>query len=186
MGKKLLAGALAAIMMLCVSVPALAFEDSQTVSANSDSLGPSVYLSAKSKIAFAKEMDALCAEKVEKNNISSASRDEVKTLLLQAANATGSEKTTINEKLADYNIYEFKGQVLNSNGIVIQSQSNDVTISTPSTYYDARERSWTVTCGGYWKTSNWEINPWTAYGNIGGPDGFGVGFTSVSGTGGIS
>ena len=181
-GKKLLAGIIAVIMIIFVSVPALVYEDRQAESAISAPPGPSVYLSAKDKLAFAKEMDALYAEKLQENDVSFASRDEVSTLLLQAATAIGSGKTAINEKLADYSIYEFNGQVLNSSGIVVQSQLNDVTVLAPSVYYDARERSWTVTCGGSWKTNDWEINPWTVYGNVGGPDGFGMEFTNVSGT----
>lgn len=36
------------------------------------------------------------------------------------------------------------------------SSSSDVTVSTPTIYYNAYNKTWTVTCGGYWKNMNWE------------------------------
>lgn len=180
MSKKTVAIVIAVIMMLCISTPTLAFEDSRTKNSIPDPIGPSVYMSAEDKISFATEMDALYDEGVQKNEISSASREDIDTLLLQAANATDSEKVAINEELANFGIYEFEGQVINP-GIGIESAVSDVTVSTPSIYYEAVVHTWTVTCGGYWDNDNWTYDQ-LVYANVGGPDGFGVGYTSVSGT----
>lgn len=100
--------------------------------------GPSAYMSADKKLAFAQEMDTLYSQNMKTEVFTKTSREErqnkIDMLLLQAANATVAEKTAINRKLAALGVYEFEGEVLNAPATT-RSGSNNVTVSTPLVYY---------------------------------------------------
>ena len=145
-----------------------------------------VYMSAEDKIAFAKEKDAIYAAQAQPQNISAnpvTRHTEVRELIKQAVFAPESEKEGIREELACYGIYEFEGQIIDSPDGQTRSSSGDVNVHAPTIFYDSSAQTWTVSCSGGWRTNNWDTPIFPAlFGNVGGEDGFGIGFTSLAGT----
>lgn len=134
---------------------------------------PSVYLSAADKRSFAAEMDRRYAEQSLERNTEAPVREVVDALLLQIPNASPVEKEAINAELASCGVYEFEAPVIGR-----QTETEDVTLAAPGVYYEAWSANWSITCGGHWNNNNYG----DVIGNVGGPDGFGVGFTSTSDT----
>ncbi|MCT4544815.1 MAG: hypothetical protein N4A63_14870 [Vallitalea sp.] len=67
--------------------------------------------------------------------------------------------------------------------------TGDVSMTEPWITYDSHNNEWIVTCGGYWENADYSDGIgklWAGYvgeiKNVGGRDGFGVGFTSTTGT----
>lgn len=57
--------------------------------------------------------------------------------------------------------------------------TGDVSIYAPEVYYQASNQTWVVSCGGKWKNGNALPKLSFFVETIGGPDAFGVGYTSV-------
>ena len=76
---------------------------------------------------------------------------------------------------------------LTDSTIVPFSSSSNVVLEKPVIMYDSVPNGWIIAGGGYWK-SGWDTSASVApggtgnYYSVGGPDGVGVGFTSVSGS----
>ena len=136
---------------------------------------PSVYLSATDKLTFAKEMDELYAKQSLLRSSPTPTREIVDALLLQVLNATPEEKAAINAELETYGVYEFEAPVIES-ASTCATDSGDVALDTPTIYYEAWSTYWSVTCGGHWKNNEYGDSA----GNVGGADGFGVGYTNSS------
>ena len=179
MMKKFLSIILAFAMMLSFSIPAFATEvNNETSNAN---IGNSVYLDAESKIAFANEKDALYANSPSTCSFASDAEkiDYIDELRAKAEFANGSELNAILNELESLGVYRYDAT---AEGISTYATENgDVTINTPTIYYNAWESSWTVTCSGEWKNDDWR-NDKSSAGNVGGLDGFGVGYYNTSGT----
>lgn len=169
--KKLVSVALSAVMVMGMSVTAFANETSEPA----NTVAPSVYLSATAKIEFAKEMDELYASQSSTRSVTTPTREIVDALLLQAANATPEEKAAINAELESYGVYEFDAPII-ERPTTCTTDSGDVKLSAPTIYYESWSKNWSVTCGGNWKNSEYG----DIIGNVGGADGFGVGYTNSS------
>lgn len=146
----------------------------ETASQN-DMGNPSVYLSATDKLTFAKEMDELYAKQSLLRSSPTPTREIVDALLLQVPNATPEEKAAINAELETYGVYEFEAPVIESVS-TCATDSGDVALDTPTIYYESWSKNWSVTCGGHWKNNEYGDSA----GNVGGADGFGVGYTNSS------
>lgn len=136
---------------------------------------PSVYLSATEKVQFAEEMDRLYAMQTLSKNTITPTRETVDRLLLQIPNATPEERVAINEELASYGVYEFNAPIIERPN-TRATDSGDVVLDAPTIYYEAWSNNWSVTCGGHWKNKEYG----DTVGNVGGADGFGVGYTNCS------
>lgn len=169
--KKLVSLALTAVMVMGMATTASAEE---TASQN-DMGNPSVYLSATDKLTFAKEMDELYAKQSLLRSSPTPTREIVDALLLQVPNATPEEKAAINAELETYGVYEFEAPVIES-ASTCATDSGDVALDTPTIYYESWSKNWSVTCGGHWKNNEYG----DSVGNVGGADGFGVGYTNSS------
>lgn len=133
-----------------------------------------IYLDAKSKQSFAEEMDRVYEVALEKNEIFEVSNDIVEQLMVRAAFADGDEKIALLEQLEAYGIYQYNENI----NAELYSDSSDVTINAPNIFYSASANTWTVSCQGSWKNSNWNTGE---TGNVGGYDAFGVAYTRASG-----
>lgn len=99
-------------------------------------------------------------------------------MILKAASSDSNVDEIYNE-LESYGSYVM--DPVDSNSLVspMSSSGSDVTINTPTIYYNAYNNTWTVSCGGYWKNNNWN-EAISVPGNVGGTDGFGVYYTSIT------
>lgn len=70
---------------------------------------------------------------------------------------------------------EFEAPVIES-ASTCATDSGDVALDTPTIYYESWSKNWSVTCGGHWKNNEYG----DSVGNVGGADGFGVGYTNSS------
>lgn len=151
------------------------------------------------KMNFAMKMDNLYAQT---NSINSLAKTDLNynDLVSQAFFAKGEEKKQLLEELSAVGIYCFSANSTNSinestssdassdhndeimpNGLAIYPAcgTTDVTIYAPEIYYQASNRTWIVSCGGQWNNGK-ALPTFSLFEtNIGGPDAFGVGYTSI-------
>ncbi|WP_186333792.1 hypothetical protein [Paenibacillus xylanexedens] len=113
------------------------------------------------------------------------------TLAKLTAEAKDEEEITdVMESLGVYKLEipkEYNDEFLGALAI----DNSNITMTKPNIYYDSNSKEWVVVGGGYWKNDNWiEHNPlvWPGIGrvgetyNVGGVEGFGVGYTSMGDT----
>ncbi len=154
------------------------------------------------KKTFAQEMDTKLALQMENGNIKEFDEDKINTLREQYSFATTDiEKKHYSDELGKYGVYVFNEYIAEeSNGfsdvILVanevapsatpnamigsfpSSDSSDVTLNTPTVFYDSIVKEWTVTCGGEWKNNN--CKPTAYIGTyVGDADAFGVGYTNI-------
>lgn len=168
-------------MSLSVSLLLLVFCTMSVSASDGDSglssiraINNGIYLDAESKQDFAEEMDRVYEEAMEKNEIIKVSNDDVEQLMVKVAFADGNEKLALLEQLEMCGVYQYNKNI----DVELYSDSSDVTIKAPNIFYSASANTWTVSCQGNWKNSNWNTG---GTGNIGGYDGFGVAYTKASG-----
>jgi hypothetical protein len=161
------------ILHLCI-LNVSAAEIETTVPNNSNSL----YLSAKDKSDFKKIKDKDFNKNLKEGKIKKADIKRIEELMLTAVSDMYADKAAIYAELETYGSY-----VMNPSNdeITAFTYNGDVTVSTPTVYYNSYNNTWTVTCGGFWKNNNW-MNDRVVNGYMGGQDGFGVGYTSITGT----
>lgn len=138
----------------------------------------SIYLSAFEKTSFQAEKLKKYEKDLSNGEIKNASTEYIESLILRAASSSDNVDG-IYEDLESYGTYLINPTDSNTLITPMSSADSDVTINTPSIYYNAYNNTWTVSCGGYWKNNNWsEIT--ALPGNVGGTDGFGVYYTSIT------
>lgn len=145
--------------------------------------GVSVKMVAADKIQFANEKDVLAAQR----NLNDCTRstnqqEQIDLLILQAASSSGEERERIINELESYGVYRYPTEVINRP--TSRSQNSDVVINAPDIYYTTGDQTWTVATGGYWRNENWkkDVTITSIGGNVGGVDGFGVGYSNTGGT----
>lgn len=160
-------------MLFSLSSAAYAEEDKQTTELSNIN-GPSVYLSRSDKLEFADQMSSVYAQKLLLNEVKVPTRDLIDNLLLQVSIASPAEQKQINAELESYGVYKFDCPVIERT--TTRTGTGDVTLAAPVIYYEAWNNCWSVTCGGEWNNTNYGgyIN------DVGGDDGFGVGYTNSS------
>lgn len=124
--------------------------------------------------------------------ITKKSQDEIDYILARMT-SEGVNQDVIAKEVEKYGIYkleipnEVKGDYVNS----LSTDNTDVTMTDPAVYYDYNKKQWVVVGGGYWHSNDWlQYVPaiWTGGGHegstvdVGGRDGFGLGYTNTSGT----
>lgn len=179
MKRKILSVFMAIVMILPSTMSAFATEvDTDTLPAN---VGTSIYLDAETKLAFANEKDALYASMPATCSFTSDEEkiEYITELRARAEFASGSELDAVLAELESLGVYRF--DLARTGNSSRATENGDVTINTPTIYYNAWEPSWTVTCSGEWKNDDWK-NDKSSAGNVGGLDGFGVGYYNTSGT----
>lgn len=137
----------------------------------------SIYLDAESKLSFAEHMDKKCQEALTKGEIYVITDVEKNELLTNFSFSTGQERENMRLELEKYGIYEFEPDSQSDSELMPYSDNSDVTVNTPSIVYDSIPKHWIVMCSGTWKNSNWMDS--LKVGNVGGKDGFGVGYTHI-------
>lgn len=176
------------MLLLFMSTSIIPASASYAVTSNNEIAGISIPLDSQHMEEFAHNMTAIY-ESAKGNSILLESPSErINELLLRIPLADAEEKELINTELETYGVYEYT--VFNSDNAAspcsISPDNGDVTLSTPSIYYQTWESSWTITCGGTWNNDSWKVgsgntgilNPTN---EVGGNDAFGVGFTNTSG-----
>lgn len=135
------------------------------------------------------ELVKLAEQKVKSGNIIKKSTGEINQMLLRLASEGVSEDTMAKE-MEKYGVFKLntpKEQMVTLTNV----DQSDISMSTPMIYYDSNTSEWVVVGGGYWITNDWlEHVPslWPGLGlegeiyNVGNTNGFGVGYTSTSGT----
>lgn len=168
--KKLVAFVLLAALFMGMTIPVSAEESSPSVMSSAE-----VYLEANSKLEFSQQMDIRYSTDLKAGKIERGSLEEIEKLMMQSTFASGKEKEEINERLEMYGVYEFMPNT-NTPTTVPYSGTNDITMQTPTIFYEAWENSWSVTCGGNWNNRNWHVGSLTS--NVGDADAFGVGYSN--------
>ena len=175
--KKIIAAVLTAAMAMSVGIPAFASENVE-VNENLQAVSEkAVYMNASEKMNFANQMDVLYQNAVNNGTMERASREEIDLLIEQVTFASGAERKALVQKLSEYGVYVYETE--SDFAIAPLSDSGDVTLVKPTVVYEATDKTWTVTCGGNWLNTSWST---VLAGNVGGLDGFGVGYTNISGT----
>lgn len=166
------------VFVLMMNLFTLSISAEENTDYNLKSNKGSVYFSAKTKTNFKNTKDKEYNTKLKGGKIKKANTKKIEELMLEEISSVYADKKAIYSSLESYGCY-----VLNpsSEELITFSSSSDVTVSTPTIYYNAYNKTWTVTCGGYWKNMNWEKDK-ALPGNVGGQDAFGIGYTSVTGT----
>lgn len=135
----------------------------------------SLYTSAESKTSFAAQMDKIPVELAARQNVTER---DIDALLGEASIKQGAEREAIFDQLAEYGIYEYKGEVLERPTPL--SESKDVDLTAPIIAYDSLNKTWSVACGGAWNNDEY-LSERSFSGDVGGPDAFGVGYTGTQG-----
>ena len=138
----------------------------------------SIYMSTDEKLSFMERMDAKFETDSQNGNMKTASREVIDNLIMEASFASGAEKDKISQELATYGIYIFNTESTAGNMAIPRIGTGDVTLNTPLVVYDSLLKSWIVTCGGVWNNNNFDVG--YKFGNIGGEDAFGVGYTNIA------
>lgn len=82
--------------------------------------------------------------------------------------------------MKELGVYRFVSKYEAQDGISTYSVgSGDVSLSAPEVYYQADNQTWVVSCGGTWLNANGSSGMYKG-GNVGDPDGFGVGYTNIT------
>lgn len=179
MKKKMISLLLVLALVVGICPAAFAVETAQGDSTMPEA--PAVYMNAMDKVQFAAEKDRM-AKQIGLAELSLAGNDqqEISDLILRAAVATGDELETIDQDLETLGVYRYPAEEIGA--IAPLSDSSSVIVNAPRIYYTPAEQSWTVATGGKWRTSGWLNEKSLGSFYIGGPDGFGVGYSSTSGT----
>ena len=142
----------------------------------------------KAKVAFASSKDQQLKTDLKQGKIKSFNESEVNSLKeAYSFSSSLDEKIELASKLEEYGVYVFTDATEEKRGGISTyaligafptSGANDMTLNTPTIFYDGSAHTWTVTCGGSWNNDNYA--PYIGIGKkIGDPDAFGVGFTSI-------
>lgn len=177
--KKMLCVLFAVLFLFATTVSVSAIEPSDDSVPNG-----SVFVTATEKQAFAREMDALHAQAVASGEAKTGTTEEIRQLMIDAAFASGAELASIERELALYGVYiMYSDDSSTTPSVQPYSTSADVILTTPQIMYNSANQTWSVTCGGYWRSGQYFIdyNTSTPY-DVGGPDAFGIGYTSITGT----
>lgn len=135
--------------------------------------GSSVYMDAAAKQQFAASVDL----EMKGFTYDASRNDMVDQLLLKIPIADADEKVILIQELEALGIFEFQCNSINSPS-TRSSDSADVYLKAPQVFYDGITKNWTVTCGGNWLNNDWNKDA-LFYGDLGGADAFGVGYTQV-------
>lgn len=114
------------------------------------------------------------------------SDNEINRLLTRMVMGTEVNKQEIESQLNNAGVYILE---TDSNIPTTLSDSSNVRMNTPLITYDSRNDEWLVSGGGYWANDSWaddmNYGVWAGYvgetKDMGGKDGFGVGYTNLSG-----
>lgn len=133
----------------------------------------SIWLDAKEKTSFAEEMDKVYEKALADRVIKSGNQETIDLLIERATFAKDeAEQGEIRQELAQYGTYIYEAKEVSWPSC---NTSDEVTLYTPMVFYQAWEKTWTVTCGGNWNnTSRLKSVLW---GDVGDDDAFGVKFT---------
>lgn len=116
--------------------------------------------------------------------------NETNRLLATLALNPSVDRDSIEKELKTYGVYVLEnntedGQMLMS----VSNDNSDISMTPPFISYNSSNHTWTVIGGGYWKNRDWLkecpfiVVPYVGKTiTIGGKEGFGVGYTSISGT----
>lgn len=162
-------------VLISLSTPVSAYSNSQSEVQTGTIKSPGLYMSSNSKTAFAAQKDKQPIDLAARSTVTA---DDIDMLLGKAVNAQGTEREAIFDQLEKYGVYEYEGIVLDTPSP--QSENKDVKMSVPIVAYDALERTWSVTCGGYWTNTEYLEEAVFQLGDVGGADGFGVGYTQTN------
>ena len=133
----------------------------------------SIWLDAKEKTSFAEEMDKVYEKALADGVIKSNNREAIDLLMERATFAKNeAQQEEISQELEQYGIYIYEAEEVSWPSC---NTSDDVTLYTPMVFYQAWEKTWTVTCGGNWNHTN-RLQP-VLWGDVGDEDAFGVKFT---------
>lgn len=136
-------------------------------------ISTSIWLDAKEKTSFAEEMDKVY-EKALADGLIKSGNQEVIDLLMERATFAKDEaqQEEIRQKLAQYGTYIYEAKEVSWPPC---NTSDDVTLYTPLVFYQAWEKTWTLTCAGNWNHTSWRKRVFI--GEVGDDDAFGVNYS---------
>lgn len=135
------------------------------------------------KAVFARTMEKKYSSDLKAGRIKKASTEEIEDLRIKYTFASADEKSQIAAEMEKYGTYVYKPFDSTNNTVSILScGSEDVTLEVPTIFYEAAPNVWVISFGGHWHNYDWTTGAPLLDGNVGGPDAFGVGFTSTSGS----
>lgn len=135
--------------------------------------GISVRLTGEGKAAFANQ----AIQEYENSEQTDLAYDteEIDVLMMDAALAQeDADRDFSLKELEKFGVYQYPAEPLAESGPL--SGTGDITVDQVEVYYSVPEDVWIVSSSGRWLTDHWRSEQ--KFGDeIGGPDGFGVGFT---------
>ncbi len=118
--------------------------------------------------------------------VKKARREKINNELLELT-ANGIDIREIDQKMKEYGLIRLEVPQDSSN--IYYSTASDITLNTPSIYYDYQANEWTVSGGGNWITNAWKYDSTAANQilcpasqNLGGVDSIGISLHDPSGT----
>ena len=113
----------------------------------------SIWMDTKEKMSFAEEMDKVYEKALADGVIKNNNREAIDLLMERATFAKDeAQQEEIRQELAQYGTYIYEVEEVS---LPSCNTSDDVTLYTPMVFYQAWEKTWTVTCGGNWKSTSW-------------------------------
>lgn len=167
------------VLALVVGICPAAFAGEATQNDGAMPEAPAVYMNAMDKVQFAAEKDRLAAQNGLSRHSQAENKQEISDLILRAAAAIGDEQEALDQELEALGVYRYPAEEIGT--IAPLSDSSSVIVNAPRIYYTPAEQSWTVATGGKWRNDNWSQEMTWGEINIGGADGFGVGYSNTSG-----
>ena len=130
----------------------------------------SIWLDAKEKTSFAEEMDKVYEKALADGVIKSGNREAIDLLMERATFAKDeAQQEEIRQELAQYGTYIYEAKEVSWPSC---NTSDDVTLYTPMVFYQAWEKTWTLTCAGNLNHTSWRKRVFI--GEVGDDDAFGV------------
>lgn len=153
-----------------------------TLSAKEKSSSSNEFNFVQAKIELKEKAD----KEYEKNGKPTIDKNEKLRMLSILVSDPNADKEGIEQELNNYGVFLLDAP---ESVFQIMSDNGDINMTQPLISYDSFDSTWSIAGGGSWNNNNW-VNDvsglWIGYvdetKNMGGKDGFGVGFTSLTGT----
>lgn len=133
-------------------------------------------------VAAKKQLVQKAEQKLQTLSLRVASEEEINKRLAKLT-SEGVDPKSIAAEMENYGVFRLETPEepsMKTAGI----DNSSMTMNAPNIYYDSNTKQWIIIAGGYWKDDKWLDHVPTVQSfpmNVGGRDGFGVGFTATGG-----
>ncbi|SYX82455.1 hypothetical protein [Paenibacillus alvei] len=132
-------------------------------------------------VAAKQQLVQKAEQKLQTHSLNVTSEEEINKRLAKLT-SDGVDPTVIADEMENYGVFHLETPELSMRTAGIDNSS--ITMNAPNIYYDSNTKQWIIVAGGYWKDDKWLDHVPTVQSfpmNVGGKNGFGVGFTATGG-----